>query len=120
MAATLDAEKENINAAMLQECTNLVRKMGTTLKVDPSEKAVEVNKYTVVYCTYAVSTRKLELVTVEVTEAYMGSILGKDKRKKTEEVRCATREEVVSHSITVLRSERIAVLPTYREQETFT
>lgn len=52
--------------------------MGTTFHVVPPEKVVQVKEtITVVYLTQAVTTRKLEFLTVEVIDAYLTLIMRK-------------------------------------------
>lgn len=58
-AATMNVEKVNMNTAMIQVCTKLVKKEGTTFSEVPQEEAVQEKEIRMeVYHTQVVATRK--------------------------------------------------------------
>lgn len=72
-----------------------------------------------VYRTQAVTTRKIETVSEEETERRLESIfheatfVNRGKKRSTVEVRFAAQEEAISQSTTILRTEKVTLLPAY-------
>lgn len=121
-AATLDAEKVNINTTIIGVCAKFVKKEGVTFQVGPPEKVVQEKKIMVVYCTQVVPTKKIEFVTEDI-EACLGPTMGEatnmnlEHKYGTVDVRFTTQEKaVLLHSTTVLKNERIALLPSCRRR----
>lgn len=77
------------------------------------EKIEEKSIRTMMYHTQEMSTMKIEVIAVDGIKPRMGSNITNEGRKfDTAGVRYATQEEAISYSPTVLKSEKVTLLPT--------
>lgn len=89
---------------MVQACAKHVQKEGTNLRdILPEENIGQKKKWTVVYCTQLVSTRKIEVTTEKIIYSYLqpsmeaATYKNRSKKFETVEVRFATEKEAVKH-----------------------
>lgn len=91
------------------------------MKLVPPEKAVEdrSNK-TVVYCTHAVATNRIEITSEDIINECLGTsmdavtFVGRRNKYDTIEVRFATKKVAAAYATMILRSEKMTLLPTYK------
>uniref|UniRef100_A0A0L8FKL1 CCHC-type domain-containing protein n=1 Tax=Octopus bimaculoides TaxID=37653 RepID=A0A0L8FKL1_OCTBM len=102
---------------------NVIEVEGDSYKLFPPKETKEDKILrTVVYRTQAVETCKIEMVTEEGIEECLGEIvnesmyINRGRKFGTVEMRFATIEKATKHATTILKTPKIALLPSYRER----
>lgn len=117
----LDLKTINVRLGETTKSENFVRKEEGAMELVLPEKVVEEkSEMTVVYCTQSVDTNRIEIMSEDDIEEYLGTIMnmatsvGRGNKYGIVEVKSATKEEATSHPTIVLCSEKATSLLAYK------
>lgn len=113
-ASKLKLEKMNIRLGEVTRCERFVMKGGTAIDIISPKKEVE-NKSdkTVIYCTRAVASSYIEMMSDEDIEEYLGTVMKATTfvrqgwKYGIVKMRFSTKEEAAAHATKILQSEKM-------------